>query len=168
MSDYDGVPGLDVRLDEIVIKALEKRPERRYQQASEVKTDVEAIASAPPPATSPANPGPPVRILRWRDAWPWNWESLQLFLIVPLAVIAALIAVANREDVVFRFNPFAPDDPVYATTMPLFALVFLAFLAGTLVGGVTFAQGYLFGKPVPAAMLDFDRPAGNVKLSNVA
>jgi EAL domain-containing protein (putative c-di-GMP-specific phosphodiesterase class I) len=36
------------------------------------------------------------------------------------------------------------------------------------VGGVTFAQGYLFGKPVPAAMLDFDRPAGNVKLSNVA
>jgi uncharacterized integral membrane protein len=59
--------------------------------------------------------------------------------LVPLAVIAALIAVANREDVVFRFNPFAPDDPVYATTMPLFALVFLAFLAGTLVGGVTFA-----------------------------
>ncbi len=37
---------VDVRLDEIVLHALEKEPERRYQQASEVKTDVETIASS--------------------------------------------------------------------------------------------------------------------------
>jgi predicted Ser/Thr protein kinase len=36
---------LDVRLDEIVLKALEKEPELRYQHASEVKTDVETISS---------------------------------------------------------------------------------------------------------------------------
>jgi serine/threonine protein kinase len=36
---------MDVRLDDIVLRALEKEPERRYQQASEVKTDVETIAS---------------------------------------------------------------------------------------------------------------------------
>ena len=48
---------VDVRLDEVVLHALEKEPERRYQQASEVKTDVETIATAlgrtggsPPPA----------------------------------------------------------------------------------------------------------------------
>jgi tRNA A-37 threonylcarbamoyl transferase component Bud32 len=35
---------LDVRLDEVVLKALEKRPERRYQQANEIKTDVETIS----------------------------------------------------------------------------------------------------------------------------
>jgi len=35
---------VDVRLDEVVLRALEKQPERRYQQASEVKTDVETIA----------------------------------------------------------------------------------------------------------------------------
>ena len=29
---------IDVRLDEVVLRALEKEPERRYQQASEVKT----------------------------------------------------------------------------------------------------------------------------------
>ena len=43
---------VDVRLDEVVLHALEKEPERRYQQASEVKTDLEAITatrSAPPP-----------------------------------------------------------------------------------------------------------------------
>jgi predicted Ser/Thr protein kinase len=36
---------VDVRLDEVVLKTLEKEPERRYQHASEVKTDVEAISS---------------------------------------------------------------------------------------------------------------------------
>src|SRR5580765_8369619 len=37
---------VDVRLDEIVLRALEKEPELRYQQASEVKTDVETISTS--------------------------------------------------------------------------------------------------------------------------
>ncbi|MBU6410982.1 MAG: serine/threonine protein kinase, partial [Verrucomicrobia bacterium] len=36
---------IDVRLDEVVLRALEKKPELRYQQASEVKTQVETIAA---------------------------------------------------------------------------------------------------------------------------
>ena len=39
---------IDVRLDEVVLRALEKEPERRYQQASEIKTQVETIATSPP------------------------------------------------------------------------------------------------------------------------
>ncbi len=35
---------VDVRLDEIVLRALERKPERRYQHASDVKTDVDSIA----------------------------------------------------------------------------------------------------------------------------
>ena len=35
---------VDVRLDEVVLRALEKEPERRYQQASQVKTDVESVS----------------------------------------------------------------------------------------------------------------------------
>ena len=38
---------VDVRLDEIVLRALEKEPELRFQQASELKTVVETIASTP-------------------------------------------------------------------------------------------------------------------------
>jgi hypothetical protein len=41
---------IDVRLDEVVLRALEKKPELRYQQVSEVKTHLESIASAPPQA----------------------------------------------------------------------------------------------------------------------
>jgi serine/threonine protein kinase len=37
---------VDVRLDEVVLRALEKEPEHRYQHASEVKTAVETIAAA--------------------------------------------------------------------------------------------------------------------------
>ena len=36
---------VDVRLDEIVLHTLEKEPARRYQHASEVKTDVETISA---------------------------------------------------------------------------------------------------------------------------
>jgi hypothetical protein len=36
---------IDVRLDEVVLRALEKKPELRYQQASALKTQVETIAA---------------------------------------------------------------------------------------------------------------------------
>ena len=50
---------VDVRLDEVVLHALEREPARRYQQASEVKSDVETIvtsARAPAAGPSPASP----------------------------------------------------------------------------------------------------------------
>lgn len=47
---------IDVRLDDVVLRALEKEPERRYQHASDVKSEVEDIQShaAPPPVAKPA------------------------------------------------------------------------------------------------------------------
>ncbi|MBE0545379.1 MAG: protein kinase [Verrucomicrobia bacterium] len=39
---------IDVRLDEVVLRALEKKPELRYQQASALKTQVETIVTTPP------------------------------------------------------------------------------------------------------------------------
>jgi predicted Ser/Thr protein kinase len=38
---------IDVRVDEVVLKALAREPEQRYQHASEVKSDVESLGSAP-------------------------------------------------------------------------------------------------------------------------
>ena len=45
---------IDVRLDEVVLRALEKKPELRYQQVSEVKTAVETITSTIGEGGSPA------------------------------------------------------------------------------------------------------------------
>lgn len=40
---------VDVRLDEVVLHALEKSPDRRYQRASDIKGEVERISATPPP-----------------------------------------------------------------------------------------------------------------------
>jgi hypothetical protein len=58
---------LDVRLDEVVLRALEKEPERRYQRASEMRDDVEMISAGTARATAPSlepDPCDPLRIRR--------------------------------------------------------------------------------------------------------
>ena len=47
---------VDVRLDEVVLRALEKEPERRYQHVSEVKSAVETIATTQRSADASAAP----------------------------------------------------------------------------------------------------------------
>jgi serine/threonine protein kinase len=51
------VAQVDVRLDEVVVRALEKEPARRYQHVSDLRTDVQNITAAPsatPPQLSPS------------------------------------------------------------------------------------------------------------------
>ena len=51
---------VDVRIDEVVLKSLEREPERRYQHASEMKSDVE-LGSVPAAGAvaAPVEPGAP-------------------------------------------------------------------------------------------------------------
>jgi len=56
---------VDVRLDEVVVRALQKEPARRYQHVSDLRTDVEHITATPPPKPPPfslpvAPPVPPL------------------------------------------------------------------------------------------------------------
>lgn len=44
---------IDVRLDDVVLRTLEKEPQRRYQHASQIKSDVQSIASTNDPALAP-------------------------------------------------------------------------------------------------------------------
>lgn len=68
---------VDVRLDQIVIKAMQEEPELRYQQASEIKSDVETVRTTmrPSTASSPARDrlSEPVSRMpgkrRYREAW---------------------------------------------------------------------------------------------------
>ncbi|MEX2174011.1 MAG: serine/threonine-protein kinase [Pirellulaceae bacterium] len=47
---------IDVRIDQVVLRALEKSPDRRYQRASEVKSELASATSWPSPAA--ASPAP--------------------------------------------------------------------------------------------------------------
>ncbi len=57
---------IDVRLDQVVLKALEKEPERRYQQASEVETAVTMLST-------PSAAGSDTDQAEWRN--PNNWTG---------------------------------------------------------------------------------------------
>ena len=67
---------IDVRLDEVVLRSLEKQPDRRYQHASELKTDVEAISTGYSPT----------------DAAPWSLQPMDLG---GLAVVVAVFALVG-------------------------------------------------------------------------
>jgi serine/threonine protein kinase len=57
---------IDVRLDEVVLRALEKEPERRYQHAIEVKTALERasiVEHVPRPQAPTATGGPSAELL---------------------------------------------------------------------------------------------------------
>jgi hypothetical protein len=56
---------VDVRLDDVVLRALENDPERRYQKASEVKSQVETIAGTPGAAAAAGAPKPRREFVRW-------------------------------------------------------------------------------------------------------
>ena len=44
---------IDVRLDDVVLRTLEKEPQRRYQRASQVKSDLESITASHPQQLAP-------------------------------------------------------------------------------------------------------------------
>ena len=74
---------LDVRLDEVVLRTLEKEPDRRYQQASEVKLDVESIRSKPVAAV-------PKKPVKPRSSWSVG-KSLVMALIIAMGTFSGLV-----------------------------------------------------------------------------
>jgi len=53
---------IDVRLDEVVLRALEKEPSQRYQNASDIKTGIESVSLSP--AVRRTTPTPISRLVR--------------------------------------------------------------------------------------------------------
>jgi serine/threonine protein kinase/tetratricopeptide (TPR) repeat protein len=83
---------MDVRLDEVVLHALEKEPARRYQHASQVKTAVETISANPAHPAIPVVPPPFVAAAAAPAQRPdrfWRW-----FAVVVLALIMIPVGVA--------------------------------------------------------------------------
>ena len=106
---------IDVRLDEVVLRALEKRPELRYQQASAFKTQVETIASSQ--AASP-----PGKVPFWRKAASMLARRphrklnrrLRRFCLVELPIVALVILMIRT----FFLQPFVAATDAASPEIP--------------------------------------------------
>ncbi len=79
---------VDVRLDEVVLRALEKEPEHRYQHASHVKTAVDTIV-ATPSAGGTVRIAPqlePVAAQKPDHFWRWFAVALVALALIPIAI----------------------------------------------------------------------------------
>ena len=114
---------IDVRLDEIVLRALEKEPDQRYQHASEVKTEVETIrSSAPPLAQEPVTKVPDAVLMRF--------QAVVTLVLITLAVAALLgLQAGYLADAEWYFKQELPYKYLSSVFMTLFAMsvVFLSY-----------------------------------------
>jgi uncharacterized membrane protein YciS (DUF1049 family) len=66
---------------------------------------------------------------------------LKWLLLLPILIVAVLLAVANDQAVPVHLNPFDTSDPVLSYEVPLYQLAFLIFALGALVGAVVVWNG---------------------------
>ncbi len=71
---------------------------------------------------------------------------------IPVALAATWLALANRQAVVLSLDPFSQSAPAVTVQMPLYLLLFLAVLAGVLLGG--FAIGVRRVSRISAELVD--------------
>jgi hypothetical protein len=55
----------------------------------------------------------------------------------PLAVVLIALLIANRHSVQVILDPFRPETPALALTIPLSVCIWIALLTGVLIGSVT-------------------------------
>jgi uncharacterized integral membrane protein len=63
-------------------------------------------------------------------------KLITALILMPLAILIAAFAVANRESVVVSFDPFDAAHPAFALPVPLFALLLAAIVVGVVIGGI--------------------------------
>ena len=131
---------IDVRLDEIVLRALESTPELRYQTAGEFRTQVEAFAHAGTAQREPAG----------KQSWA-NWSSGQPPLIRD---ICSHMTKAERGEVAVRSWLFAVWNAV-TWFAPFFACMFLPSPLGWIVGFCCLVIGLSFYPFLLRLMPDF-------------
>ena len=98
---------VDRRLDDVVLRALEKEPEARYQSAVELRADLEAVSAADPAGSTPAPeepapgaPGsgttaPPAPGRRFAAGWLLGLATVVVTVVVALVVFQRMSATSR-------------------------------------------------------------------------
>jgi hypothetical protein len=126
--------GTDAFLDEVVLHALEREPARRYQHASDVKTDVESHTGRSPRVVR-ETPGAEEAEVHVKTAW----TAGLIGLIVPIVVVS--LAVAGTT-VAVRYH--APGEDI---TTPLV----VAWSIAALIAVVVVVRSLIIIRQVPVS-----------------
>ncbi len=59
-----------------------------------------------------------------------------LFLAFPAAIVLIGIALANRHDVRLVLDPFVPEAPAFALSLPFYVFILGTLIAGVILGGI--------------------------------
>ncbi|WP_018699366.1 lipopolysaccharide assembly protein LapA domain-containing protein [Amorphus coralli] len=62
---------------------------------------------------------------------------LETLIFVPVAILLALLAIANRTPVRLSLDPFRPTETALAITIPLYWVIFACLAIGVILGGVS-------------------------------
>jgi uncharacterized integral membrane protein len=70
-------------------------------------------------------------------------KVLAWIVLVPIAVLALIFAVANRQLVTISVDPFSVENPAYAVQVPAFLVIFISLIVGVILGGTAVWFGKL-------------------------
>lgn len=138
---------VDVRLDEVVLRALERDPERRYSQASVFKTNVETI-TATPQADEPgrAVPIPPVATLQKKAPYMSRtaiFGALCLLAPISFATLATVVLALNGNG---RFDLMMGRKLLIFGVLPFMPALFLQCILGWIaVAQIQKSEGRIYG-----------------------
>jgi len=62
---------------------------------------------------------------------------LAVVILLPAALLMIAIAIGNRQPVRVVLDPFNPDNPAFAFSLPFYLVLFAALLIGVVVGGAS-------------------------------
>ncbi|MBL9178021.1 MAG: protein kinase [Verrucomicrobiaceae bacterium] len=154
---------VDVKLDDIVLRSLEKEPARRYQHASEIKSDVQSVAGSATANTPPAAAAPLPAVAAEYVAQPRLsrmaligaiWGLFGLIAVIPSVLLTKTVAFSQGKPSSLIYEP-----PPLAFT--IFMGVLLCIGAGapigtTILGAISMSNikksgGKLHGLPLAFA-----------------
>ena len=120
---------IDVRLDEIVLRALHENPDLRYRTAAEFKTDLETYASGAPakgaPAATSSQSAPPASAA----ASPWPRFIFWLFAVIVMLPVG-LVAIALLLPVLTQRGIGAGESALVVGFIVLIGMAMIATVTG--------------------------------------
>jgi serine/threonine protein kinase len=141
---------VDARLDAIVLRALESKPEHRYQDAAEIKRDVEAVLAGPQVAPTARADWPCVRFTIPHISWMGAHVKGEMYrdettLILDFSVVSSMGSATHKE-----------------VRVPLAEILMISLLHRTRPNLPNWLDGWI--PPRPEIVLKVNRPANLAEL----